>query len=60
MNFISQMPFRDRFQIISLLVQPLCIQLEYLSNFGGVSHRHLKIEEEFLLNHAHSLEDLWF
>ena len=62
MDPISQMPFQDQFQIIFIVgsTSSLFILPEYLSNFGGVSHRHLKIEEEFLLNLARSLEDSRF
>ena len=49
MNFISQMPFQDLVQILFIVgSNPFVFILpEYLSNFGGVSHRHLKTEEEF-------------
>ena len=49
MNFINQMLFQDQFQTLFIVgsTSLLFILPEYLSNFGGVSRRHLKIAEEF-------------
>ena len=63
MDPISQMPFQDRIQIIFIVASTSLRSIlpEYLSNFGGVSRRHLKTEEEFFpLNFVRSLEDSWF
>ena len=62
MKFFSQMHLQDRFKIVLIVgsTSLLFILPEYLSNFGGVSRRHLKTEEEFLSNLVRSLEDSWF
>ena len=46
------MPSQDRFQILFIVgSNPFVFILpEYLSNFGDVSRRHLKTEEEFFLS----------
>ena len=51
MDSISHMLFQDRFQIIFIVgsTPSLFILPEYLSNFGGVSRRLSKTEEEFFL-----------
>ena len=54
MNFISQMPFQDRFQNIFIVgsTSSLFILPENFNNFGVISRRHsqhLKIEVEFFL-----------
>ena len=52
MDPISQMAFQDQFQIILIVASTsvfFFILPENLSNFGDVSRRHLKIEEECFL-----------
>ena len=51
MDSISHMPFQDRVQILFIVDSTFALLVipESLSNFGGVSRRHLMTEEEFFL-----------